>query len=73
MRIHQLVSTPSIILTNEESKFVNSHPKEISIISLYQRDRYIAQTLVRKGVYEISNDSKRLELKQDDQPNSKII
>jgi hypothetical protein len=73
MRIHHLVQTPSIILTNEESKFVNSHPKEISISSLYHRDRIIAQTLVRKGVYEISNDSKKLMLKQDDESNTKII
>jgi hypothetical protein len=73
MRIHQLVSTPSIILTNEESKFVNSHPKEFPISSLYNRDHVIAQTLVRKGVYEISNDSKKLILKHDDEPNSEII
>ena len=73
MKIHQLVNAPSIILTNEENKFVKSHPKEISISSLYNRDQVIAQTLVRKGVYEISNDSKKLLLRHDDESNSKII
>jgi hypothetical protein len=73
MRIHHLITTPSIILTNEESKFVNSHPKEISISNLYNRDHVIAQTLVRKGVYEISNDSKRLLLRHDDKSNSETI
>lgn len=57
------------MLTNEEKDFVDSHPRDISINGLYNRDRVVAQTLVRKGVYEISKDSKKLEL-QDGKNNS---
>lgn len=57
MKIHQLLGAPSIILTNEENQFVNSHKDEIPIRSLYDRDEVVARNLVRKGVYEISNDN----------------
>ena len=63
MKIHQLVGAPAIILTNEEKDFVDSHHKEIPIRSLYDRDEVLARNLVRKGVYEISNDT--LVLKKD--------
>ena len=69
MKIHQLLDNLSIMLTNEEKDFVDSHPRDISINGLYNRDRVVAQTLVRKGVYEISKDSKKLEL-QDGKNNS---
>ena len=73
MKIHQVLGAPSIILTNEEQKFIKNHHTEIAIRSLYDRDEVIARNLVRKGVYEISNDSKRLLLRHDDEPNSKTI
>lgn len=57
MKIHQLLGAPSIILTNEENQFVNSHKEEIPIRSLYDREEVVARNLVRKGVYEISNDN----------------
>lgn len=64
MKIHQVLGAPSIILTNEEQSFINLHHKEIAIRSLYDREEVIARNLVRKGVYEISNDD-TLILKQD--------
>jgi hypothetical protein len=63
MKIHQILGAPSIILTNEEQSFIKSHHKEIAIRSLYDREEVVARNLVRKGVYEISNDN--LILKQD--------
>ncbi len=73
MKIHQLLDQPAIMLTNEEHKFVNSHPTEISIGGLYDRDLILAQTLVRKGIYEISKDSKKLQLKHDDTNNTRTV
>jgi hypothetical protein len=63
MKIHQILGGPSIILTNEEQSFIKSHHSEIAIRSLYDREEVIARNLVRKGVYEISNDN--LVLKKD--------
>ena len=57
MKIHQILGAPSIILTNEEQDFIKLHHKEIPIRSLFDRDEVLARNLVRKGVYEISNDS----------------
>ena len=63
MKIHHLLDAPAIILTNEEQHFIKSHHKEIPINSLVNRDEVLARNLVRKGVYEISNDNKNLILK----------
>jgi hypothetical protein len=65
MKIHQILGAPSIILTNEEQSFIKSHHKEIAIRSLYDREEVLARNLVRKGVYEISNDNENLILKKD--------
>ena len=65
MKIHQVLGAPSILITNEEQHFIESHHKEIPLRSLFDRDEVIARNLVRKGVYEISNDSQNLILKQD--------
>lgn len=63
MRIHQLFDSPAIILANEERDFIDRYPSNILINSLCDRDEVIARNLVRKGIYEISNDSKHLLLK----------
>ena len=73
MKIYQLLDAPAIILTNEEKNFIDAHQKEIPLRSLYDREEVLARNLVRKGVYEISKDSKSLILKQDaDQRNTPI-
>jgi len=64
MKIHQILGAPSIILTNEEKEFIKTHHEEIPIRSLYDRDEVLARTLVRKGVYEISNDDQHIVLKK---------
>lgn len=68
MRIHQLLNSPAIILANEEKEFIDRYPFEILINSLHERDEVIARNLVRKGVYEISKDSKRIFLKGKQKP-----
>lgn len=60
MRIHQLISGPSIALTNEETKFVKKHNDSVKITSLDEHDQWLAQTLVRKGVFQISKDNNTL-------------
>lgn len=64
MRIYQILGAPSIILTNEEKDFVRRHDEVIAVGNLYDRDEVLARNLVRKGVYEISNDSRSLILKK---------
>ena len=65
MKIHQVLGATPILITNEEEHFIESHHKEIPLRSLFDRDEVIARNLVRKGVYEISNDSQNLILKED--------
>lgn len=60
MKIHQLISGPSIALTNEETSFVKKHSDQVKLTSLDEHDQWLAQALVRKGVYEISKDSNTL-------------
>ena len=60
MKIHQLLDSPSIILTNEERDFIERYSAEILINSLHDRDEVLARNLVRKGVYEVSKDSKSI-------------
>jgi hypothetical protein len=68
MRIHQLLDH-GVILTNEENEFIRTHADKIEINQLNDRPRLIAHNLVRKGVYQISNDNKHL-LKQHDKDRS---
>lgn len=66
MKIHQILGAPSIILTNEEKNFIESHSQSIAIKNLYDRDEVVARNLVRKGVYEISTDNQSIVLKNAD-------
>jgi demethoxyubiquinone hydroxylase (CLK1/Coq7/Cat5 family) len=61
MKIHQLLSSDlAIALTNEEHRFVEQHDRTVKISNLDDHDQRTAQNLVRKGVYEISNDNNTL-------------
>lgn len=60
MKIHQLLGGVSIALTNEETAFVNKHSNQVRITSLDEHDQWLAQGLVRKGIYNISKDSTTL-------------
>ena len=72
MKIHHLLDAPAIILTNEEQSFIKKHSPEISIESLYDRDEVVARNLVRKGVYDITKDSRSMVLKTNDKNFSSI-
>jgi hypothetical protein len=66
MKIGQLLSGMHIVLTNEEQSFLHKHKDSVSITSLDEHDQWLAQNLVRKGLYSISKDSKTL-IKQLDE------
>ena len=69
MKISQLLSKIQIPLTNEESRFVKMHQDMVSLSSLDEHSNWIAQNLVRKGVYDISKDNTTL-LKKTNEPNT---
>jgi hypothetical protein len=60
MKIHQLLSGIRMPITNEEHRFIENHNTDIKISSLDDHDQWIAQGLVRKGVYRISKDNNTL-------------
>ena len=66
MKIGQLLSGIHIVLTNEEQSFVNRHKDSVSITSLDEHDLWLAQNLVRKGIYSISNDNRPMVKKLDE-------
>jgi len=59
MKIHQLLSGLDIPVNNEENKFIERHQRE-QLTSLDEHDQWLAQGLVRKGIYKISKDSNLL-------------
>lgn len=60
MKIHQLLSKVDIALSNEEHRFLENHDRDVRITGLDDHDRWVAQNLVRKGVFSLSNDSTML-------------
>lgn len=60
MKIHQLLGGPTIPLTNEETQFVKKHHEQVRLTSLDDHNQWVAQGLVRKGVYQISKDNNTL-------------
>lgn len=63
MRIHQILNGVDIILTNQEKAFVESHGDIINIGSLDDADTFLAQGLVRKGVYQTSKNGDKIKRK----------
>lgn len=66
MKIGQLLSGMHIVLTNEEQSFIRRHKDSVAITSLDEHDSWLAQNLVRKGLYSISKDNRTL-IKQLDE------
>lgn len=74
MKISHLLDSVSVIVTNEEKKFINQFGKKISIGSLSEHDQWLAQNLVRKGVYTISKDNGYIvKLRKDERANTKNL
>lgn len=70
MKIHQLLSLDvGISVTNEEQRFINKHNTEVRLSSLDDHEQWLAQNLVRKGVYGISEDNVTL-IKKINEKNS---
>lgn len=60
MKIHQLVGTIPIVVTNEEKRFIKGHPDNVPLSALDDHELWIAQNLVRKNVYQLTNDNKNI-------------
>jgi hypothetical protein len=68
MKIVQLLDV-AMPITNEEHNFLSSHTGKIRITGLTERDQVVARNLVRKGIYEISNDNEHI-FKKTNEKNS---
>ena len=66
MKIHQLLSGIRMTLTNEEQNFIEHHEGNVKVSGLDDHDQWLAQNLVRKGVYAISKDNNTLISKLDE-------
>jgi predicted secreted protein len=60
MRLTQLLSGLKMAVTNEEQQFINRHQDTVRLTALDDHGQWLAQNLVRKGVYSISNDNRTL-------------
>jgi hypothetical protein len=58
MKIHHIIGGPSILLSNEEREFIKKYDATIALGMLDEHQEYLANNLIRKGVYSISNDKK---------------
>ena len=63
--VHLLDGFPTAI-TNEEREFARRHPHQVKLHSLNEHDQWVAQNLVRKGIFTISNDNITLINKLDE-------
>jgi hypothetical protein len=70
MKIHQLLSGVTVPLNNEEHQFIERHQQTVKLTSLDEHDQWLAQGLVRKGVYHISKDNNVLIQKSDEKHTS---
>lgn len=66
MKIAQLVSGIKLPLSNEENTFISKHGKTVRLTTLDEHALWLAQNLVRKGVYSISKDNNTLVLETDE-------
>lgn len=73
MKIHQLIGDVSIAITNEEQHFIKSHHNHISLSSLDERETWIAQNLVRKHVYKLSNNDNHIIINKGHETRTKIL
>lgn len=59
MKIVHLLSGIGIPLSNQEQQFAKKY-NQVKINSLSEHDQWMAQNLVRKGIYTISKDNETL-------------
>lgn len=66
MKIRQLLDGFDIPLSNAEQQFVETHKSRVFLKSLSEQELWVAQNLVRKGIYSISKDNQTLINKLDE-------
>lgn len=59
MKIVHLLSGLDVALSNQEQQFANKY-NHVKINSLSEHEQWLAQNLVRKGIYAISKDNETL-------------
>lgn len=59
MKIAHLLSGIDVVLSNQEKKFVEKY-NQVKISSLSEHDQWLAQNLVRKGIYNVGKDNQTL-------------
>lgn len=57
MKIVELLTGFNLSITNEEQEFLEKYPGDVKLSRLDDRNTWIVQNLVRKGVYSISKDN----------------
>lgn len=63
MKIHDIINKPfKLMLTNEESDFIQRYGSSVAIPSLPDRDRELIRTMVIKGVYNQTKINNTVEL-----------
>ena len=70
MKIYQLISGIQLPITNEEQQFIDKHKSQVKMTSLDEHEQWVAQNLVRKGAYIVSEDNVTL-IKKIHENNSK--
>lgn len=57
MKITDLIEGHSIMITNEESNFIEKFGDKINLKTLDEHHIWVARNLVRKGIYDIEEDT----------------
>lgn len=73
MKIEDLLKSVTLFLTNEEKNFVKSYGDNINLQTLDDHGIWVAQNLVRKGIYEISNSDRHIVKVKNAQDTSTLI
>lgn len=60
MKIQHLLDEIQMPVSNEEYRFLERYKDAVRLTSLDEHDTWLAQNLVRKGIYSISKDSNTL-------------
>ena len=60
MKIKDVIESMGIVLSNEERNFVTVHGEHVVLTGLDDHDIWLAQNLIRKGIYEISNNDNQI-------------
>lgn len=73
MKIEDLLKSVTLFLTNEEKNFVESYGDDVNLQTLDDHGIWVAQNLVRKGIYEISNSDRHIVKVKNAQDTSTLI